>query len=46
LPVGSALRLLPKLTVGIGSFDPPSGSGAEGHSFAMLGLAGFYNLDL
>jgi hypothetical protein len=45
LPAGSALRLLPKLTVGIGSFDPPSGSGATGHSFAMLGLAGFYNLD-
>jgi hypothetical protein len=46
LPAGSSLRLLPKVTVGVGSFDPPTGSGSpEGHSFAMLGLAGFYNID-
>ncbi len=46
LPAGRSLRLLPKVTVGLGSFDPPAGGGSpEGHSFAMLGLAGFYNLD-
>jgi hypothetical protein len=50
LPVGHTLRLLPKITLGIGSFDP-GGSGArsaasQGHAFWMLGASGFYNLDL
>jgi hypothetical protein len=48
IPVGRAVRLLPKVTFGIGNFDQPGGqqTGATyGHSFFMLGLAGFYNLD-
>jgi hypothetical protein len=43
VPAGSAVRLLPKLTVGVGSFDFEGSS--EGHSFVMLGLAGYYNMD-
>ncbi len=48
VPLGPAVRLLPKITLGIGSCDTPQGSvsSAEGHSFAMLGLAGYYNLEL
>jgi hypothetical protein len=48
LPVGRALRLLPKVTFGIGNFDQPAGQQTGvtyGHSFFMLGIAGFYNLD-
>jgi hypothetical protein len=48
LPVGPSVRLLPEVTLGLGSFDPPGGASgsAEGHSFVMLGMAGYYNLDL
>ena len=48
LPVGQALRLLPKVTLGLGNFDQPGGQQTGvtyGHSFFMLGLAAFYNLD-
>jgi hypothetical protein len=46
LPAWRSLRLLPKVTIGVGSFDPATGSGStEGHSFAMFGLAGFYNIE-
>ena len=48
LPIGRTLRLLPKVTLGLGNFDQPSGQQTGttyGHSFFMLGLAGFYNLD-
>ncbi|HXN30585.1 MAG TPA: hypothetical protein VN894_01940, partial [Polyangiaceae bacterium] len=45
LPVGPSLRLLPKLSVSVGSFDPPGGGTSETHSFILLGMAGFYNLD-
>jgi hypothetical protein len=47
LPVASVLRLLPKITVGLGSFGPPGpDSGPSvGHAFWMLGLSAFYNLD-
>jgi hypothetical protein len=48
IPAGRAVRLLPKVTFGIGNFDQPSGGQTGktyGHSFFMLGLAGFYNLD-
>jgi hypothetical protein len=44
VPVGGFLRFLPKVSVGGGSFSPDgSASGAEAHSFVMLGVAGFYN---
>jgi len=45
LPVGRSLRLLPKLNVSLGSFDPGTGGTPETHSFIWLGAAGFYNLD-
>jgi hypothetical protein len=47
LALGPSFRLLPKVTLGLGSFgDPSGGSGpSQGHAFAMFGLAGFYNLD-
>jgi hypothetical protein len=51
VPLGSSIRLLPLGTVGIGTFNPPNAptGGAQnnpGHAFFMLGLAGFYNLDM
>jgi hypothetical protein len=45
LPIGRSLRLLPKLTAGLGSFDQPYGGGQSEHSFILLGMAGFYNID-
>jgi hypothetical protein len=48
IPVGSSVRLLPEVTLGLGTFTPPGGStdSVEGHSFVMVGMAGYYNLDL
>ncbi len=50
LPVGHTFRLLPELTGGLGSFNPPSNaSGATnsaGHGFIMLGVGGLFNIDL
>jgi hypothetical protein len=58
IPVGHSFRLLPEATAGLGAFGPPNVSGnpnltssattneSPGHGFVMLGLAGFYNLDL
>jgi hypothetical protein len=58
IPVGSAVRLLPEILVSIGSFSQNTSSssvggittttstGAQGHEFYMLGVAGYYNLDL
>ncbi len=43
VPLGPSFRLLPKLSVSLGSFD--SAAGSETHSFVLLGVAGFYNLD-
>ena len=46
LPVGRSLRLLPKVNISVGSFDPADNVGtSETHSFFLLGVAGFYNLD-
>jgi hypothetical protein len=57
IPVGRAVRLLPKITLGLGSLGSgnQNATGSNGNqfngydafaTFAMLGLAGFYNLDL
>jgi hypothetical protein len=48
IPVGPAVRLLPEATLGLGAFDPPDGASgsAQGHTFVMLGLAGYYGLNL
>jgi hypothetical protein len=48
IPAGRSFRLLPKVTVGLGSIDSgdPNDRYSGFASFAMLGLAGFYNLDL
>jgi len=48
IPAGSKLRLLPKATVGFGTFSPKSSTTASSqtHDFVMLGVAGFYNIDL
>lgn len=57
VPIGPAVRLLPLATVGIGTFQSPnqnpivtgvssSSQSNPGHAFFMLGVAGFYNLDL
>jgi hypothetical protein len=56
IPAGSWLRLLPLATVGFGTFSAPNDTSATasssttssssvGHTFVMLGLGGFYNLD-
>jgi hypothetical protein len=48
LPIGRAVRLLPKVTLGLGAFDAPAAdlnASSTWHSFAMLGISGFYNLD-
>ena len=49
IPAGRFIRLLPKATIGFGSFSPPGttdGSNAVAHAFVMLDMAGFYNIDL
>jgi len=57
IPLGHALRLVPEATVGLGSFNPPganntssstsgNSTGSQGHAFFMLGIGGFYNVDL
>jgi len=54
IPAGRSFRLLPEATASIGTFTPPdaSGSGSSnnasgvGHAFFMLGVGGFFNLDL
>jgi hypothetical protein len=51
IPVGNKLRLLPEATVSLGGFSPKtSTTGTTGqtetHDFVMLGVAGYYNVDL
>jgi hypothetical protein len=49
LPLGPYFRLVPLGTVGLGSFNAPgtsASSGGPGHAFVMLGVEGFYNIDL
>ncbi len=47
IPVGQYVRILPKVTLGLGSFSQPdSSAGSDGHAFVMLGLSGFYNMNL
>jgi hypothetical protein len=46
LPLGSSVRLVPKVTLDLGAFDTTTaGPNSQGHSFVMLGLEGLYNLD-
>jgi hypothetical protein len=56
VPLGRSFRLVPKLTVGFGAFDPPAATtqgsqgpqgspGSQSHNFVTLAVAGFYNLD-
>jgi hypothetical protein len=52
IPIGRAFRLLPKVTLGVGPFDPPHQDASNAntstpywHSVLMFGLAGFYNLN-
>ncbi|HLK37016.1 MAG TPA: hypothetical protein VKU41_09730 [Polyangiaceae bacterium] len=46
LPAGTKLRILPKATIGLGTFGPKSSDSNQTHAFVMLGVAGFYNIDL
>ena len=53
IPAGRSFRILPKFTVGLGTLssgDEKSGGPANPYSsfatFVMLGVAGFYNIDL
>jgi hypothetical protein len=51
IPVGNKLRLLPEATVSLGGFSPKAPmTGTTGqnqtHDFVMLGVAGYYNVDL
>jgi hypothetical protein len=59
IPAGRYIRLLPKVSLGLGSFSTPVASsssmstttttdttGSTAHAFVMLGVAGFYNIDL
>ncbi len=52
LPAGRAFRIVPEVTLGVGTFDAPSstttgsGGASAGHIFVMLGVAGFLNVDL
>jgi hypothetical protein len=49
VPVAHAWRLIPKATVSVGSFGPPSDKESTtnlSHAFFMLGLSGDFNADL
>jgi hypothetical protein len=50
LPTGSPFRLLPLLTGGFGPFSAPntdaSQSNSQYHTFVMVGIAGFLNVNL
>jgi hypothetical protein len=46
IPIGHSIRLLPKATLGLGGFDSDDGTSTYPHVFVMLGMAGFYNVDL
>jgi hypothetical protein len=49
IPAGHTLRLLPEVTAGLGSFNlpnDPNNTNTPGHGFVMLGLGGFFNIDL
>jgi hypothetical protein len=52
IPVGRSFRLLPKFTLGLGSLSedasnsPSNASYTAFSTFGLLGLAGFYNVDL
>jgi hypothetical protein len=47
IPAGRSFRFVPKFSVSLGAFSPPSTSGnAVGHAFFMLGLVGYYNANL
>jgi hypothetical protein len=48
IPVGNKLRLLPEATVSLGGFSSkaPATGQNETHDFVMLGVAGYYNVDL
>lgn len=58
IPIGHVLRLVPEATAGLGSFNTPTAnnsspgtstgnsSGGQSHAFFMLGVGGFYNIDL
>jgi hypothetical protein len=52
IPAGHSFRLLPKATLGLGAFNQPdqdsgaaTATSAPWHTFFMIGIAGFYNLD-
>jgi hypothetical protein len=52
IPVGHSVRLLPKATLGLGTFNQPDqpasggdGSNAPFHAFFLVGVTGFYNVD-
>ncbi len=45
IPIGRSFRLLPKATLGLGSFESDNGASTYGHVFFMLGTEGFYNAD-
>jgi hypothetical protein len=51
IPVGRSFRLLPKFSLGLGSLSGGDGTASSprysaGAAFGMLGVAGFYNVDL
>lgn len=49
IPVGRFFRMVPLGTVGFGDFTAPGASASSGgpaHAFVMLGVDGFYNIDL
>jgi hypothetical protein len=56
IPAGRYVRILPKVSLGLGNFSAPTNSSAPPgtgsstssalHEFVMLNIAGFYNLDL
>ncbi len=53
IPSGRYFRILPEVTVNLGTFNPPnapagtdSSGAAQGHVLIMLGVAGYYSADL
>jgi opacity protein-like surface antigen len=49
IPPSRALRLVPKVTLSLGTFGPPDNERSAPnltHTFFMLGLAGYFNADL
>jgi hypothetical protein len=48
LPASRFFRVVPEATLSLGTFNPPDGGsqGTQGHVMVMIGVAGFFSVDL